>query len=113
MNADTVLVFSAYGMGQAEAELQLKLARTFLGLMVSADMKPGKICFYTEGVKLACEGSPVLESLIALEQAGVELLLCRTCLDYYGLTDKVKAGIVGGMPDIIDALDRAVKLIRA
>ncbi len=112
MNADTVLVFTAYGMGQAKEDLQLKMAATFLGLLVESGLKPGKICFYTEGVKLACEGSPVLPYLVALERSGVGLILCKTCLDYYGLSAAVRAGIVGGMPDIIDALDRAAKVIR-
>jgi hypothetical protein len=112
MDADTVLVFAANGMGDAEAELRLKLAKIFLGLLAGSGMAGGKICFYTEGVRLACEGSPVLDELASLQRSGVELILCKTCLDYYGLTAKVKAGVVGGMPDIIAAMSAARKVIR-
>jgi len=67
--------------------------------------------FYTDGVKLACQGSPVLEELRALEKAGARLILCQTCLTYFNLEDKVEVGIVGGMGDIVEALNRAWKVV--
>jgi hypothetical protein len=57
------------------------------------------------------EGSPVVDELQALNDRGVELILCSTCLDYFGLRDKVQVGIVGGMPDIIEARSAAGKVI--
>jgi len=111
MDSETVLVFTANGMGTAETELRLKLAKIFLGLISSSGMNGGKICFYTDGVKLACEGSPVLEELSALQRSSVEMILCKTCLDYFGLAAKVKVGVVGGMPDIIEAMNSARKVI--
>jgi sulfur relay (sulfurtransferase) complex TusBCD TusD component (DsrE family) len=111
MDTDTVLVFTANGMGNAEPELRLKLAKIFLGLLATGGMTGGRICFYTEGVKLACEGSPVLDELASLQRAGAELVLCKTCLDYFGLASKVKVGVVGGMPDIIEAMSEARKVI--
>lgn len=87
------------------------LAVKFLSLIDDAGTLPAKILFYTDGVKLACEGSPALEQLKALEAKGVELLLCSTCLDYFGLREYVKVGVVGGMPDIIEAMQRATKVI--
>ena len=111
MDKNTVLVFTRYGMGDAPAELQQLLAAKFLGLLNDASLRPSKILFYTDGVKLACEGSPVLEPLRALQARGVELILCSTCLDYFGLREKVVVGIVGGMPDIIEAMQKAEKVI--
>ena len=110
----TVVVFTHEGMGSSgpqDRELRLKLAGTFLTLLDTAGDLPGAICFYTDGVKLACEGSPLLEQLKALQAKGVRLVLCKTCLDYFGLTDKVQVGIVGGMPDIIEAMTTADKVI--
>jgi hypothetical protein len=72
---------------------------------------PAAICFYTDGVKLAVTGSPVLESLKSLESKGVHLILCSTCLNYFNLVDQVQVGIVGGMPDIIEAQRKASKVI--
>ena len=103
-----VIIFKNNGMGiTGEQSLQDKLTKTFLTLTQENPNLPRAICFYTEGVKLACEGSPVLEELRALEARGVRLILCQTCLDYFGLKDKVRTGIVGGMGDIITAMWQA------
>jgi hypothetical protein len=108
---NTLILFSRNGMGQAEQALQHKLAVTYLRLLDEHDMLPGAICFYTEGVYLAVEGSPVLETLQSLEHKGVRLILCSTCLTYYNLMDKLKVGSVGGMGDILEAQQRAAKVI--
>jgi len=108
---NTVLLFTRNGMGDAPAELQQRLTVKFLSLLADSGARPGKILFYTEGVKLACNGSPGLEPLRALEAQGVELVLCQTCLDFYELHDQVAVGVVGGMPDIIEAMRMAEKVI--
>lgn len=99
------------GMGKSEPALQHKLIQTYLRLLDETGHLPSAICFYTDGVKLVVEGSPVLEQLRALEAKGVLLLICQTCLNYFGLIEKVRVGIVGGMPDIIAAQWRAQKVI--
>jgi intracellular sulfur oxidation DsrE/DsrF family protein len=103
-----VIIFKNNGMGiTPEQPLQDRLTKTFLTLTQQNPNLPRAICFYTDGVKLACEGSPVLEELRALEARGVRLILCQTCLEYFGLKDKVQVGIVGGMGDIITAMWQA------
>jgi hypothetical protein len=107
-----VVVFKSDGMGTTAAlPLRETLARKFLGLIVDADPLPAAICFYTDGVKLVCEGSPILAALMALEARGVHLVICQTCLDTFGLADRVRCGVVGGMTDIITALWRADTVI--
>ena len=76
MSKKTVFVFASYGMGQTDnAELKIKLAKKFLALIANADPLPSQICFYTDGVKLCVNGSPVLEELRTLEQKGGALVL--------------------------------------
>jgi len=102
-----VIVLKSNGMGVTGPEgqpLREALVRKFLALIADAGELPEAICFYTDGVKLVCEGSPVLAELQALEARGVHLVICKTCLDSFGLADRVRAGIVGGMPDIITAM---------
>ena len=106
----TILVTNN-GMGKTDPELQEKLIGTYLALLNENDYLPSVIAFYTEGVKLLIAGSPVLEQLKALEEKGVRVVGCSTCLTYFGLTDKVQVGIVGGMTDIIEAQWRAEKVI--
>lgn len=111
MSRSTAVLFIRFGLGQGPAELQTKMADIFLSLLIESAELPGRLLFYTDGVKLVCEGSPVLEQLRALEAKGVELIVCLTCLNYFGLTDHVQVGIVGGMPDILAALAQAEKVM--
>jgi hypothetical protein len=107
----TVILITRNGMGEADQVLQHKMIGTYLNLLVKNMYLPAVICFYTEGVYLAVEGSPVLEVLQSLEAMGVRLILCSTCLNYYDLMKKVRVGIVGGMVDILEAQHSASKVI--
>jgi hypothetical protein len=97
----TVILITRNGMGECEKELQQKLMGLYFTMLQENELFPGAICFYGDGVKLVVEGSPFLDTLRKLEQKGVRLIICMTCLKYFGLEDKVKAGIVGGMNDIV------------
>lgn len=107
----TVLLVTENGMGKADKDLQLTLIGKYLDLLLHNENLPSAVCFYTEGVKLVCEGSPVLEQLHTLETKNVRLIICSTCLNYFELTEKVKVGIVGGMGDILEAQMKADKVI--
>ncbi len=107
----TVLLFTRNGLGEAPEGLQQTLAVKYLSLLAQEEQKPSQILFYTEGVKLVCEGSSVLGWLRNLEEAGVELIVCSTCLEYFGLEDQVRVGKVGGMFGILAALQQAEKVI--
>ena len=108
--ATTILV-TRNGMGQSDPALQTKLIQTYFRLLDESDTLPGVIAFYTEGVFLVCEDSPVLDSLASLEAKGVRLVICNTCLNFFNLVDKVVVGIPGSMTDIIEAQFRAEKVI--
>jgi hypothetical protein len=99
------------GMGAGDSALQHTLLRKYLLLLQENNTLPGAICFYTIGVKMVVEGSPVLDVLQSLESQGVRLIICKTCLDHYVLLEKVRVGIVGGMGDIIAAQWLADKVI--
>jgi sulfur relay (sulfurtransferase) complex TusBCD TusD component (DsrE family) len=107
----TVILITNNGMGKGPQDLQLTLAGKYLELLNLQTDLPAAICFYTDGVHLVAEGSPVLDKLRALEEKGVRLIVCSTCLNYFGLTEKVKIGIVGGMGDILAAQWQADKVI--
>ncbi len=111
MKSNLVLLFTRNGLGSAPVELQQALAVKYLTLTLQSGELPAKILFYTEGVKLVCKGSPVIDLLKEIEQKGVELVICSTCLDFFGLKEKVEVGIVGGMGDILETLQKAEKVI--
>jgi len=108
---NSVILITNNGLGKADLTLQQKLAAKYLELLLQNGDVPSAICFYTDGVNLTVSGSPVLDQLKALEAKGVRLIICSTCLDYFGIKDKVQVGIIGGMPDIIEAQIKASKVI--
>lgn len=109
--SSTVILITREGMGTAEPALSQELLQKYLRILAESSMLPGAICFYTHGVKLVVEGSPVLDLLKSLEEKGVHLIICLTCLNFFGLTDKVRVGVVGGMGDIVAAQWKANKVI--
>ena len=108
---NTVILITNNGIGKADKKLQQLLAGKYLELLAQNGSLPAAICFYTEGVRLVCEGSPVIAQLRELESQGVRLIVCSTCLNYFGLTEKLQVGIVGGIGDIIEAQTKAEKVI--
>jgi sulfur relay (sulfurtransferase) complex TusBCD TusD component (DsrE family) len=110
-NPNTIVVFTRFGMGDGPAELQQILVKKYLSLTLESGDLPAQVLFYTNGVRLACTGSPVLDLLEVLQSHGVELVLCKTCLDFFGLSDQVEVGVVGGMGDILEAMQRAGKVL--
>ena len=110
-NQAVVVIINRAGMGNAPSDLQETLISTYFKVILGDNHLPKAICFYGEGVKLAVDGSPVLDSLKKLEAAGVDLILCSTCLNYFHLKGRVAVGIVGGMTDITAAMWQADKVI--
>ncbi len=98
------VVLAAKGMGQGDETLSGILLRAFLKTLREAREKPAKIVCYNEGVFLTLSGSEVLDDLKALEEEGVEILVCGTCLDYYQVKDKLSVGKISNMYDILETL---------
>lgn len=99
-------------LGVGDERLGAILMKAFLNTLHDSEPKPEKILFINNGVKLVIEGSEVLDSLNALTQDGVQVVSCGTCLNYYGIIDKLKVGIVGNMYDIVNSMLEAAKVIK-
>jgi selenium metabolism protein YedF len=87
-----VFLIQSEGLGRGDDRLGLMLMANFLRLMGDSRDKPSTLVFWNSGVRLLCEDSPVLDHLKRLEETGVEVLACTTCLEYFDLTDKLKIG---------------------
>lgn len=72
--------------------------------MTQLDTLPKTMLFYNGGATLTTEGSDSLEDLKSLEARGVEIMTCGTCLDYYGLKDKLAVGTVTNMYSIVETM---------
>jgi selenium metabolism protein YedF len=107
----TVVLVTRDGMGEADRELQQVLVAAYLKTLLEAGRLPEAMCFYADGVKLVCEGSEVLDQLRALSERGVRLIVCTTCLNYFGLMDTLAVGTAGGMAGILSEQIDADKVI--
>ena len=73
---------------------------------------PETVILYNSGAFLSCEESDSLEDLLFMEGEGTEILTCGTCLNFYGMTDKLAVGNVTNMYDIVRIISGASKVIR-
>jgi len=112
MLANTVVLVTRLGFGTtADERFGIDMLERFLHTLESRSDQPAAICCYTEGVRAMVDDSPVLLNLQMLEDAGVEIIACGTCLDHYGLTDRLAVGRVGAMTDIVEMMARASKVV--
>jgi selenium metabolism protein YedF len=107
-----VVYINTHLMGIGEEALGAILMRSFLKTLLELETKPSRLILINSGVRLATEGSEVLETLGKLSEKGIEILSCGTCLDFYGLKEKLKVGRVSNMYDIAQSLMEADRLVR-
>lgn len=87
-----IILVQSEGLGRGDDRLGLMLMANFLRLLGESEDKPSSLVCWNAGVRLMCEGSQVLEYMKRLEEQGVEILACTTCLEYFDLTDKLAVG---------------------
>ena len=109
---DFVVVISSDKMGEGDETLGYLLMTTFINSLKDLDKMPKKILFYNNGVKMITKSSPVIQPLKDLERMGVELMACGTCVNHYGLSDEIGAGIIGNMYSIAEAMALSGKILK-
>jgi selenium metabolism protein YedF len=109
---DIVVFIDTDSLGRGSEELGKILMRSFLQTLEQSEVHPQRIILINSGVKLACEGSEVLEDLQEFAAKGVEILSCGTCLDYFGIKKKLLVGRVSNMYEILNSLTRAGKVLK-
>jgi len=107
-----VVVVSSDRMGSGNDDLGKVLIKGFLFAVTQLDKLPKTMLFYNGGATLTAEGSDSLEDLKHLEGQGVEILTCGTCLNYYGLSDKLAVGSVTNMYTIVEKMAGADKIVK-
>ena len=110
--SNTIVVVASDRMGEGNDELGKVLIKSFIFAVTQLEQLPKTMLFYNGGATLTTEGSDSLEDLKSLEAQGVEILTCGTCLDYYGLKDKLAVGGVTNMYSIVEAMAGAGRIIR-
>jgi selenium metabolism protein YedF len=108
---DLTIAFSSNTMGSGSEELGKILMKSFIYTLTEATPFPSTLVFYNSGAYLTCEDSEVLEDLRALEEEGVEIITCGTCLDYYNIKDKLQVGEISNMYTIYEKLKNPMNTI--
>lgn len=108
----TAVLIASETFGEGAKELGDILMRAFIKTLGQMKPHPSHIIFLNTGVKLVAEGSVLIADVKALETAGVDVQVCGTCLDYYHLKEKLKAGRVSNMFDIVSVLTTAARVVR-
>lgn len=107
-----LVVLSSNTMGSGDEKLGKALMKAFVFALTKQDQLPETILCYNGGAQLSCEGTDTLEDLKNLESEGVTILTCGTCLDFYGLKEKLAVGGVTNMYDIVERMQSARTIIR-
>ncbi len=96
--------FTTDTLGAGDEELGRLLMRNLIYSLARGDVRPERLMFMNGGVRLTCEGSPVLDDIRAMAEAGSIVKSCGTCLDYLGLKDNLAVGEVGDMAGSVGVL---------
>ena len=109
---NTVVVISSKAMGHGGDELGTALMKGFIFALSQQETLPTTILFYNGGANIPVEGSVSLEDLKNMEAQGVEILTCGTCLNFYGLTEKLAVGEVTNMYTIVEKMTGADLIVK-
>jgi len=106
-----MVMVAADRMGTGDDLLGAKLMINFIKTLKEMGNELWRLVFVNSGVKLTIDGAGTLEDLKVLEEAGLILLVCGTCLDHFGLLEKKRVGQTTNMLDIVTAMQLADKVI--
>ncbi len=110
VNEEVVYCLGSNTLGEGSPELGITLIKSFFTTLVSI-APPKALIFLNSGIYLSCEGSVVLEQLLELQEKGVKIFSCGTCLNYYKQTEKLAVGQISNMLEIINWLNGPHKTI--
>jgi len=110
--ANVVVFFASATVGHGDDDLGRLLMVAFVKALKSLSPRPKTLVFMNGGVKLTAEGSELVAALAELEAEGAELLVCGTCLDFFKLKEKLRAGKVSNMFEIASRLVAADHVVR-
>ena len=109
--SNKVVVIRSSVMGEGDPELGKVLIKGFIYALSQQEDLPKTMLFYNSGAHLTCEGSASLDDLKELELRGVRILTCGTCLNFYGLSEKLKVGEVTNMYEIAETISKASLIV--
>jgi selenium metabolism protein YedF len=107
-----VVVVSSDKMGEGDPQLGTLLLKGFLNALIEQPQLPASLVFYNSGVKMTIQDSGVITSLQALEERGVEILVCGTCVEFYGIKDQMMVGKISNMFTITETMAKTGHVVK-
>jgi selenium metabolism protein YedF len=108
---DYMVSFQKNIMGEGADELGSRLIQLFINTLVDLDRKPSVMAFLNSCIFLTLEDSPVLEPLRKLEESGVKIMVCGTCLEFFQKKEELAVGMVSNMYEIMTLMSKAPKVL--
>jgi selenium metabolism protein YedF len=112
VKVNDVFFITSDQLGTGDKGFGENLMTNFINTLGEAASRPARVIFANSGVRLTTEGSEVLETLRRLEQEGVEIASCGSCLEFYHLADKLRVGMVTNSYEVVETLISAEKVIK-
>ncbi|WP_027632251.1 sulfurtransferase-like selenium metabolism protein YedF [Clostridium hydrogeniformans] len=112
LTEDLTIVVSSDKLGEGDDTLGETLMKSYFFALSESDNLPKTLIFMNGGVKLTVEGSPCLEGIVKLHERGVEILSCGTCLDFFGIKEKLAIGEISNMYTIVEKMNKSKNTIK-
>lgn len=106
-----VLMIARRELGDGNPELGNLLMIKFFRSLETGPSRPGQILLLNGGVHLALDDSPILDVLRRLEEDGVEIQACGTCLNFFGVGERLAVGRIGTMDQTVASLTGSSRTI--
>lgn len=106
------IVISTDKLGNGDDQLGTMLMKSYIFALSESENQPTDLVFLNGGVKLATEGSLVLDNLKKMQDNGTNISSCGTCLDFYNLKDKLAIGEITNMYSIVEKMNNADNTIK-
>ncbi|MFI3315832.1 MAG: sulfurtransferase-like selenium metabolism protein YedF [Rikenellaceae bacterium] len=110
-NNQNIVVIKQQVMGAGDDNLGAILMKAYLNTLLQVDNLPSHIIFYNGGVKFTVDDSSVRDVLVELESKGVMLIICGSCVDYYGLKEQISVGVISNMYKIAELLHSSATIV--
>jgi len=107
-----VILVGTDKFGTGDDKLGAALMKSYMFALSECDVLPETMLFVNSGVKLTTEGSEVIESLNKLQDNGVMMMSCGTCLDFYNLKEKLLIGSISNMYTIVEKMNKASNTVK-
>lgn len=94
-----------------DPDIGTRLAQAFWNSLHERIEGTPTIALANRGIFFALDDSPVLEGMRKLQEKGCRIVVCGTCMDYYGVRERLAVGEPGSIPLLQQLMNDAAKVI--